>query len=373
MKSSSAYNAVECQNAADRLVLSEIDHKFSSVRTKCDVIKALENNYLLCRIPIASPVVTMEQAQKDFERERVLLNDVAFIPDVFDENRCHAFSATLSVLLERMMRNKDIYNKEHYESPGEIADAILQRACRTAAGSDSYFKIQQLLCVENTVITQKTFLHDPPIRVDVFVTDYSSAEDSASSSIGSETTGESRTSDEEGRQNGIFSRILVQNSFAIYDSSSIDLFTGDSEIDPIPWLEVEATIVDEVNYRTNEQDRALQLLITCPETGAVYQSASHAPSYFSNSNGSSGGSHSHNSSFHSTPLKPPRAKGVLSEISNFLASASPRRPSASTPTPPPPPPAAASSFGSSSSSLHGIASGGLHSDFVDNSSTSLDD
>lgn len=368
MKQSEAYNTTECQSTADRLVLSEIDNRFASARTKSDVIKALENNYLLCRIPLLSPVVTMEQAHKDFERERVLLNDVAFIPDIFDVNRCHAFSVTLSVLLERLMKNKDAFNKDHYENAGEIADAILQRACRTAAGSDSYFKIQQLLCVENTVITQKTFLHDPPIRVDVFIVDYSSSEDIGGSSIGSETTGESRGSDyEEVRMHSICSRILVQNSFSIFDASSIDLFNGDTNDDPTPWLEVEATVVDEVNYRTNEQDRALQLLVTCPETGAVYQSASHAPYHF-NSGSNSNGHSAHNLSFHGTPMKPPRSKGVLSEISSFLTSASPRRPSASTPTPTPQAPVVSSM----SQSHHGVASLDPFA-AIDNSNTQLDD
>ena len=323
----------------NKIILDEISNRFSALKTKQDVIRALENNSLLCRIPLPSPVVSVEQAHKDFRRERVLLNDVAFIPDNIDLNRCHAFSETLTVLLERMMRNKELYNQDLFESVDDITDTILQRACRTAAGSDSFFRVQNLLCVEDTVVTQKTFLHDPPIRVDVF-TAFSNSVDDSASTCGSEVSGSDtrsiksanlfhsynlhRTEGEDGKVNSICSRILVQNSFALYDASAIDLITGNEVLDPTPWLEVEATVVDEVNYRTNEHDRALQLLITCPETGAVYQSASRAASCYS-----------------ATPSKrssgrlSDRLSGRINEISNWVASASSRITSLSISTPPP--------------------------------------
>lgn len=330
---------VDNHSVVNKIILDEISNKFSALKTKQDVIKALENNSLLCRIPLPSPVVSVEQAHKDFRRERVLLNDVAFIPDNVDLNRCHAFSETLSVLLERMMRNKELYNQEYFETVDDITDTILQRACRTAAGSDSFFRVQSLLCVEDTVVTQKTFLHDPPIRVDVF-TAFSNFVDDLGS-VASETSNIDSKSNkiggifhsynfpravdaDDGRVNSICSRILVQNSFALYDASSIDLITGNEVLDPTPWLEVEATVVDEVNYRTNEFERALQLLITCPETGAVYQSASRAASCYS-----------------ATPSKrssgrlSDRLSGRLNEISNWVSSASSRIASLSVSTPPP--------------------------------------
>eukprot|EP01034_Spumella_vulgaris_P025695 gene25695-32182_t len=81
------------------------------------------------------------------------------------------------------------------------------------------------------------------------------------------------------RFDAICSRVSVQNSFAIYDTDSIDQITGNPKEDPTPWLEVEAVVVDESNFKTNEYDRSLQLLITCPDTGTVYQSVSRSGSH----------------------------------------------------------------------------------------------
>jgi hypothetical protein len=173
------------------------------------------------------------------------------------------------------MKNTDIFNNEVYESADDITDLILQRACRTSAGADSFFKIQTLLCLDDTFVTQKTFLHDPPIRVDVFIADCqrpdSWMKDSSSSVSGSESSNEPRgsssylnnllsfsTSNNSNRSSknslmnavniqrannlalyypsncnsdglrfdAICSRVSVQNSFAIYDTDSIDQITG---------------------------------------------------------------------------------------------------------------------------------------------------
>ena len=51
----------------------------------------------------------------------------------------------------------------------DIADIIIQRACRTSAGADSFFTTQRMFCVDGTFVTQKTNPHDPPIKIDVFV------------------------------------------------------------------------------------------------------------------------------------------------------------------------------------------------------------
>lgn len=152
-------------------ILEELDLKFGSAKNKQQIIHALEHSTILHRIPLPAPNVTTEQAQKDFRRERVLLNDVPFIPDKFDTDRCHAFSFTLQVLLERMMRQTQIYNQDLYSSSAVITDLIMQRACRTSAGADSFFTVQKLLCVEGTFVTQRAFLIDPPIKIDVFIAD----------------------------------------------------------------------------------------------------------------------------------------------------------------------------------------------------------
>lgn len=153
-------------------ILEELDVKFGSSKSKQQIIQSLENsNMLLHCIPLPNPNVTSEQTQKDFRRERVLLNDVPFIPDNIDQDRCHAFSFTLKILLDRIVHNRClIYNIDLYPSASEITDIIMQRACRTSAGADSFFTIQKLLCVEGTFVIQRAFLNDPPIRIDVFIT-----------------------------------------------------------------------------------------------------------------------------------------------------------------------------------------------------------
>ena len=69
----------------------------------------------------------------------------------------------------------------------------------------------------------------------------------------------------------LFARAQVMNSFAIYDTVAIDSITG-SQGDPPAWLEVEAVVVDESNFSTEEHWRRLQLVVTCPSTGKVSQS-----------------------------------------------------------------------------------------------------
>jgi hypothetical protein len=68
------------------------------------------------------------------------------------------------------------------------------------------------------------------------------------------------------------------NSFAIYDVSAIEEITGVASEDPDPWLEVEAVVVDESNFKTDQHWRKLQLIVTCPATGKVYTSSPDASS-----------------------------------------------------------------------------------------------
>ena len=180
-------------DAARLSILEELDIRFGTAKNKQQVLHALEHCSVLHRIPVSSPQVTTEQARKDFRRERVLLNDVPFIPDQVDQHRCHAFALTLGVLLQRLRCatstatttkneiNHDTIARVNHEQQGEegegaematvleMTDAIMQRACRTSAGADSFFMVQKLLCVEDTFVTQRAFLSDPPIKVDVFL------------------------------------------------------------------------------------------------------------------------------------------------------------------------------------------------------------
>jgi hypothetical protein len=105
----------------------------------------------LRRIPIElAPNVSKEQAEKDFKRERVLLNGVYFIPDKVDMVRCEAFALSLRHLVERLQRQENESSSSSSSKASSISDIILQRGCRTSAGADSFFMVQKLLCVEGT-------------------------------------------------------------------------------------------------------------------------------------------------------------------------------------------------------------------------------
>lgn len=310
---------------ASKIILDDIDNCFGKAKLKDDVIRALERCSYLNQIPLPPPVVTLEQAEKDFCRERVLLNDVAFVPDKFDVDRAHAFSLTLRLLLLRM---KQGFSHQLYKDSNHVCDILMQRACRTSAGSDSFFTVQKMLCVEGTFVTQKTLVNDPPIHIDVFL-DHHGPSRSASqpvSATGSDTRGRSISDVRPGsgsRQSpshsapplieqsvspiisdhcdepSLCARIQVSNSFAIYDVSAMDLLgeTDDffseqddaavedspavnnfargrspSTLAPLPWLDVESVVIDESNFRTGRHWRRLHLLVTCPATGQVFSS-----------------------------------------------------------------------------------------------------
>lgn len=80
-------------------------------------------------IPVTTPVVTLDQAKRDFKRERVLFNDVPFIPDKTDVHRCHAFSLTLEKLVQRLV-SRTQHGSDSMPSFEVISDIIMQRACR---------------------------------------------------------------------------------------------------------------------------------------------------------------------------------------------------------------------------------------------------
>lgn len=193
MKKFSPKTAKVCSQSANESALSELKQVFQNVHTKADVLRAILHEEVLRRIPIEqAPSVSKEQAEKDFRRERVILNGVFFIPDKIDIVRCEAFALSLHHLVERleMQENGRASSSSSPSStiPSCISDTILQRGCRTSAGADSFFMVQKLLCVEGTFVTQKTSLSaEDPIIVDVFLTyherlDMESALNSAESS-----------------------------------------------------------------------------------------------------------------------------------------------------------------------------------------------
>ena len=172
---------------------------------------------------------------------------------------------------------------------------------RTSAGADSFFVVQKLLCsnIPGTVVTQRTYGNEPPIKIDIFISpihhDCKSDRLDDSPSLYNEMHGRlnqtngqhsinsnKNTSEdtlnhfnEENKtnitpMNTVCARIEVMNSFAIYDTTAIDNITGIVTEDPPAWLEVETVVVDETNFTTEEQHwRQLQLLVTCPATGKV--------------------------------------------------------------------------------------------------------
>jgi hypothetical protein len=116
--------------------LTSLKTTFQNVRSKADVIKAISNEEVLRRIPIEqAPNVSKEQAEKDFRRERVLLNGVYFIPDKVDMVRCEAFALSLRHLVERLQRQENASSSSSSSKASTISDTILQRGCRTSAGA----------------------------------------------------------------------------------------------------------------------------------------------------------------------------------------------------------------------------------------------
>jgi hypothetical protein len=85
----------------------------------------MKRSVVLHSIPLSVTIVTSEQAKRDFRRERVLFNDVPFIPDKSDIHRCHAFTLTLHRLVQRLLKIAELHT-----SVDSIVDTIMQRACR---------------------------------------------------------------------------------------------------------------------------------------------------------------------------------------------------------------------------------------------------
>jgi hypothetical protein len=380
----------------------------SAFTSKGDVMNALAAHaQSLVSIRLAQPMTALPQAMKDFRRERVLFNEVPFIPDKSDSHRNIAFALTLREYIRRVrLQHADCdlsYRKgasagadaqpqpqpqPQPQSAAADADAerldlagmssddiILQRACRTSAGSDSFFMVQRLFAtVQGTFVTQRTnilgfvpFVNgEPPVEVAVHVQpvgghvcrqgvkhlgvhlskssigscsadmDVSSASGGseevveegalAASSASATATASAPSSPSHSptptpRGSGrvgnapaaavaaaaaepleslfppatataqgsdanplplplppslplpsveLVARIKISNSFAIYDEDIIDLIAGEPETDPPPWLELETVIVDDLNFRTGEQLRVLQVQVHCPATGQYF-------------------------------------------------------------------------------------------------------
>jgi hypothetical protein len=277
----------------DSAACQNLDISFLTIttnKTKEDVILILQKHeYKLQRIPLNAPVVTVEQASKDFKRERVLFNDVPFIPDTLDVNRSHTFALTLRRYVDILLnkeRGNDIIKSSSPTiqsssssssssttfniTSNDVADIIMQKACRTSAGSDSFFMVQKLFCVSGTFVTQRTSSHDLPIKVDLFLSNIKNFKSNSSinnnSNINNEISNSSvittnfseNTSDYDNEKNinnttisivvdkhlqnesnikylaegnesfqlCLCARTEVRNSFVVYDIDAMDHITG---------------------------------------------------------------------------------------------------------------------------------------------------
>lgn len=302
---------------------------FANLSTKEEVMRRItEHSHLLSNIPLPEPITPYEQAHKDFRRERILFNEVPFVPDTTDVNRMHAFSHTITEFITRICGGdkprrgmtktasggyKGGPSSTQHDHSGDnpsaaILDTILRRACRTSAGVDSFFMVQKLLAVEGTLVTQKPVVCDPPIRIDVFLIPGMGGEvtagviggaaaglldaaDGGSTEVDSEYSGSdyrsgSRSSHAHSRLHlpshsharhvpgggkyPLACRVEVHNFFAVYNTAAMDGITGDSDKDPPPWLEVETIVIDETNFATGAHMRKLKLIIYVPEQDRYY-------------------------------------------------------------------------------------------------------
>lgn len=188
--------------------------------TKAAVEAALKmDSQCLMGIHLSQPATPLAQAIKDFRRERVLFNEVPFIPDKADTDRNVGFALTLSEFLRRIRQiypsvvDNGLVRKERGRSLGQFvepsddsngdkhrqkdresteskhqlldldnmssAELILQRSCRSSAGTDSFFMVQRLFAIEGTLVTQRSnilgfvpFVNgEPPVVIDVFLED----------------------------------------------------------------------------------------------------------------------------------------------------------------------------------------------------------
>lgn len=348
--------------------------------TKEEVISHLEKySSSLISIRLPQPKTPLSQALKDFRRERVIFNDIPFIPDKADSDRNISFAMTLSEYFDRIQRTfpaevdgglrkversnsisqfqydfdnkipdvdkaqqytsasefekhqneamqshqakdelvdmkmKEIFNDSEWDDTGlslsmnvlstessDSSDAgsndnvnhnyhssdddvsidklsspqkksnkripklelqnytsaqlILQRACRTSGGADSFFMIRKLFEVDNTLVTQRSnivgftpFINgEPPVVINTLIRPVSDDKDE------------------------LVCMIRLCNSFALYDLETVDMISGDESEDPPSWLEIETVINDTCNLTTGEQNRILHIQVYCPELNTYY-------------------------------------------------------------------------------------------------------
>jgi hypothetical protein len=206
----------------------DIDSLIQNIISGDDVFHKLEaNKSLLENIICQNPVdVNVDQAWRDFRREKVLFNDVLFVPDCTNPP---SFPNALKILVQRLQKAYP----SSFDTAINIVDTILTRACRTSAGADSYFKVNRMFSGQNTILRQHTDSIDVPIdTIDIPIkVDFFCLKDD------------------------LCARIEVNNTYALHKLDK------DEEVNTIPWLLIDTTVIDETNFKTLENSRKLRVTV----------------------------------------------------------------------------------------------------------------
>lgn len=214
------------------LICSRPDEIFSAIEAN----KSYLENIILD--PIA--VVTTEQALKDFNREKVLLNGVPFVPDM---SYATYFPRTLRLLIHRLVRQltppvvQPIESKSLFDTKTELENMyniILQRASRTSSGSDSFYKAQTMFRVEGMFLAQYSSKNDPPVKIDLFISNRC-----------------------------ICAKIEVRNTYALYNEDQLCEIV-DSNCRPVPWMLIDTVVFDESNLQTGHHCRKMNITVANP-------------------------------------------------------------------------------------------------------------
>lgn len=166
------------------------------------------------------PQVSVEQAYKDFRREGVVVNGIIVYPVLgqYDEEVIQ----TVHKLVEKLQRLSVNISDE------DIADIILQRACRTSSGADSFLSVRKKFLRDGTVLVQRHKERDISnmTRIDIFL-------DSGALCCVAKST----------------------NIYALYDTKTID--DGDSFTPPL--LTFHTIVKDVSNFSSKMNSRTMYI------------------------------------------------------------------------------------------------------------------
>ena len=169
-------------------------------------------------IALPSPQVSIGQAYKDFRREGVVVNGIVVFPVVgqYDEEVIR----TVHMLVAKLQRLTTNTSDEN------IADIILQRACRTSSGGDSFLSVRKKFLCDGTVLVQRHKERDVSnmTRIDIFL-----------------------------EKDELCCVIKSTNIYALYDTSTID----DSDAFTPPLFTFHTVVTDKSNFSTTTNSRTM--------------------------------------------------------------------------------------------------------------------